>query len=744
MTGLSRKIFMGICICVMAVSALSVSRQCEAAAKRSGDYTYIETSKGVTITKYSGKIKKVKIPKKINGKKVTAIDYLAFKGNKKMVEVTVPNTVEKIGSGAFRGCKNLRKVKLSKNIKKLEDGTFVNCRSLKRVVMPERLKKIERACFKYCEKLEKIDLSNVEEIDRIAFEGNVSLKGTLDLSGAEKVWNEAFKGCTGIEKVIFSEELELLGDSHYGYVNNGIQSKHSITPFAGCDNITAFEIASNNVNFKTIDGVIYGKSGEWLIAYPAAKTGTFVVPESVKGIGIQAFSCAKVSEVILGSNVTELGKKAFEKSMITTMKFPKLADGVTLMAGAGCFDNCNNLVSVSFAENAVSSGNVTFRYCSKLTDVYLPDTMTALSREMFYDCVSLRKIVLPKSVKSLPVSIFSGCTSLSGINLENVSAILISAFENCRALSGVLTLNADTIQYRAFANCTGLTEVVLNKKLINYGDMGDKVKFTNPFAGCTGITKFTVNEPGTYKSYEGIVYANDMKTLVSYPAKATGEIIIPYGVVSIASYALSGSEATVIKLSESVLDLQEQAICDSKVKKIYISSSVENMTPFDTANIFKNCPELEEISVDEDNPYFESIDGVLYGKKIELYSLSDEQYMLLVYPPAKTGKKYTVKKCDAVSEYAFADNKYLKKLYFESDKTDINGALFTNSKKVSVYLQKNMKIYPSSGHDKNGKYVNLYVFSNLCSKCKVFVKKGAEHEKLLREENNDALTVKYY
>ncbi len=745
MTGLSRKIFMGICICVMAVSALSVSRQCEAAAKRSGDYTYIETSKGVTITKYSGKIKKVKIPKKINGKKVTAIDYLAFKGNKKMVEVTVPNTVEKIGSGAFRGCKNLRKVKLSKNIKKLEDGTFVNCRSLKRVVMPERLKKIERACFKYCEKLEKIDLSNVEEIDRIAFEGNVSLKGTLDLSGAEKVWNEAFKGCTGIEKVIFSEELELLGDGFY-YANsdNSVQGEYSFTPFVYCEGITAFEIAPTNVNYKTVDGVIYGKSGEWLVAYPAAKTGVFTVPETVKGIADYAFASAKASEVILGNNVTVLGKKAFEKSMITTIKFPKLSDSVTLNVGSGCFNYCSELVNVRFAENAASGNGITFKYCSKLSEVYLPETMTELADSMFMGCTSLKKITIPQKVTSLPKDIFSGCTSLTDINLDNITVIGSRAFENCKSLGGTLTLNADTINDDAFADCTGITAVVFNKPLIKIGYKHSYDKYNNAFAGCTDIESFTTAAEGSFKSYDGILYTSDMKTLVAYPAKRTGTAIVPYGVEKVAGYAFAGSNAAEIRLSESVSRLGEYAISDSKVKKIEISSSLESVEP-KGVNIFTNCPELEEISVDEDNPYYESDDGVLYGKNIDIYSATDEEEaLLLVYPPSKRDKKYTVKKCDAVAEYAFADNKYLKKLYFESDKTCLNGALFTNGKNVSVYLPKKMAIYPSAGYDKDNKYLNLYVFSNDCSKCKVYVKKGAKHDKLLREKNNDSFVVKYY
>lgn len=40
----------------------------------------------------------------------------------------------------------------------------------------------------------------------------------------------------------------------------------------------------SNANFKSIDGVLFGKTGEWIIAFPGGKTGIYTVPETTKGI----------------------------------------------------------------------------------------------------------------------------------------------------------------------------------------------------------------------------------------------------------------------------------------------------------------------------------------------------------------------------------------------------------------------------------------------------------------------------
>ncbi len=356
---------------------------------------------------------------------------------------------------------------------------------------------------------------------------------------------KAFYGCKNIERVIFSKELKFLSED--------ILESGSANPFIGCESITEFVIAEDNEKFKTVDGIIYEKSGKKLVAYPTARIGVFAVPETVKEIADYAFSNARVSGVIFGENITKLGIKAFSKSYIKTLRFPKLPDGVTLDIGKNCFSGCKKLERVDFAENAVSSGGAAFRNCTNLSEVYMPDTMTELSRNMFRNCRSLEKVTLPAMVTKLPINVFKNCESLQEINLENITQIGRSAFENCISLNGVLTLNAESILRDSFKNCTGITEVIFNNPVKQVGffrnNYGDPF---NAFAGCTSIESYTAKSAGNYNSKDGALYTDNMKTLVAYPPKRTGKVMVPEGVKCVAAYAFSGSSASEIVIPEGL------------------------------------------------------------------------------------------------------------------------------------------------------------------------------------------------
>lgn len=65
------------------------------------------------------------------------------------------------------------------------------------------------------------------------------------------------------------------------------------------------------------------------------------------------------------------------------------------------------------------------------------------------------------------------------------------------------------------------------------------------------------------------------------------------------------------------------------------------------------------IVVDEENPYFRSVDGVLFNKDMS---------ELIIYPRQKQGDEYVIPATVVtVREYAFANNEYLRKISFEGN-----------------------------------------------------------------------------
>jgi hypothetical protein len=95
------------------------------------DYNWDKNVKdGIVINKYVGKQKEVRIPPTIQNFKVTSISSGAFRGNKNITSVTIPNNVTSIGNNAFYGCTSLASVTIPKSVTKLGLDAFKDCTNL--------------------------------------------------------------------------------------------------------------------------------------------------------------------------------------------------------------------------------------------------------------------------------------------------------------------------------------------------------------------------------------------------------------------------------------------------------------------------------------------------------------------------------------------------------------------------------------------------------------------------------------
>lgn len=102
-----------------------------AGAEKAGDYqisaTGVDTA---TITSYSGSATNLTIPSKLNGMKITQIDFNAFSGNKKLTKVTIPDTVTTIGNSAFEDCTSLASVDIPSSVTGIGVAAFDNTKIL--------------------------------------------------------------------------------------------------------------------------------------------------------------------------------------------------------------------------------------------------------------------------------------------------------------------------------------------------------------------------------------------------------------------------------------------------------------------------------------------------------------------------------------------------------------------------------------------------------------------------------------
>lgn len=168
------------------------------------------------------------IPDKLGGFPVTHIGDKAF-SESKVKSVTIPETVDIIGSSAFADCPNLMTIKLPekplsaayenafKNCKAITDvsvgsvfaSAFEGCTNLKTVKMPENFntfREIKSRGFKGCTSLQEVSIDDSVTsvtVGSYAFEGCTSLKA-FNVNEAEIVLGKfAFSDCTQFSDIVF-------------------------------------------------------------------------------------------------------------------------------------------------------------------------------------------------------------------------------------------------------------------------------------------------------------------------------------------------------------------------------------------------------------------------------------------------------------------------------------------------------------------------------------------------------------
>ena len=174
---------------------------------------------------------------------VTAVDKGAFKQNKSLTDIILPDSLGGIGDMAFMGCENLKTVKMkTTGSVSLGESAFEGCHSLSQVALADSLDlfflhnrafyecssltsftfpgmksrpfsilspllstiTINTLAFAKCSSLSEITLNDhVEDVKERAFMGCTNLKKVSVGLGTTKIAKNAFKGC----KALTTEDL---------------------------------------------------------------------------------------------------------------------------------------------------------------------------------------------------------------------------------------------------------------------------------------------------------------------------------------------------------------------------------------------------------------------------------------------------------------------------------------------------------------------------------------------------------
>lgn len=117
--------------------------------------------------------------------------------------------------------------------------------------------------------------------------------------------------------------------------------------------IRSIEVAADNPNYSSSDGMLFDKSGAKLIRCPIGREGTVTVPNGVTDMEAMAFSgCCHVGEILLPDGLTAIGDTAFAGCKeLTAITVPASVSSM----GISVFSQCYGLRDVYVDKNAASS-----------------------------------------------------------------------------------------------------------------------------------------------------------------------------------------------------------------------------------------------------------------------------------------------------------------------------------------------------------------------------------------------------
>ncbi len=251
-----------------------------------------------------------------------------------------------------------------------------------------------------------------------------------------------------------------------------------------------------------------------------------------------------------------------------------LADGVLTISGTGAIDDysstspgwysqANSITAIVIQSGITAIGAQAFCQLPNLTSVTIPSTVTSMGSDAFYGDSSLETVSLPQSITTLSYGAFADCYSLTTFSAPGLQSIEDYVFQGTQISDFTIGKNVTEISSLAFFD--------------------------------TAIQAYYVESGNTkYTASNGILFTDQGKTLLSYPARKTDSSYqVPDSVTKINAGAfIRNAYLTQISIGKNVTSLGDSAFQQcTALTSVTIPDSVTEAGYF----TFYGCSSLQSV-----------------------------------------------------------------------------------------------------------------------------------------------------
>ena len=586
-----------------------------------------------------------------------------------VTEIVIPEEVTEIGYAQFCGFENVTSITLPNTITLINDYGFYNCVKLTEFIVPNNVSTIGDYAFSGCIKLETITLNSnrLTEIGNYAFE-KCPFKG-IDLPNTiVTIGNGAFYECIYLENLIIPSGVTNIGDTTFFNCYNlktldlpDTIYNIGMYAFYNCSEITTLHLSNSLLSIGDwafqdcikLVNINLPASLESIGMYAfmnCSSLASAVVPENITSLVGTFYGCENLMTVTLPSNLITIGDSAFR--FCRKLENIIIPDSVKIIE-ALAFNECTNLNNVTFPEGLETIGEFSFQFCEDFTSIVIPNKITIIENSTFSGCTKLSEVVLPDSITSIGSEAFTN-TQIKEINLTNVETIGRAAFRFSNLEYVILGEKLQLIGEDAFNYCSNLSIVynlsnleltigstdhgcvalnakyihnelpreILLQKDVEYGKTVDTLGLPETVTFMYNEEEISLNVNWDTTSFvegqygeqviNGSFEEDELYDKYNIKRGAIKFIInaIPYK-LSLSSgtyqidYYYGSEEEVIIPSSFNGVNITALGPCFSSnktIKSVVIPSTIRKINE----SAFYYCENLDTITVDENNPVFNS------------------------------------------------------------------------------------------------------------------------------------------